>query len=140
MQAAAMTSRFLTGCSSKVVLADSEIVVSRGGFLQHIVANRLAQTVRSQELFVKLTNELIRFAEQAFIMRDLGKLEEVSQVLMNLPGDVARQIGSYYYALSINRKGQRDEAEALLEAIADDGPITYRARAIQTLGANYHDK
>jgi tetratricopeptide (TPR) repeat protein len=140
MQAAAMTSRFRTDCSSKVVLADSEIVVSRGGLLQHIVASHLAQTVRSQELFVKLTNELIRFAEQAYIMRDLGTLEEASQVLMNLPGDAARQIGSYYYALSINRKGQTDEAEALLETIADDGPITYRARAIQTLGANYHDK
>lgn len=35
-------------------------------------------------------------------------------------------------------KGQRDEADALLEKVADDGPITYRARAIQTLGTNNH--
>jgi len=139
MQTAAMTSRFLTG-SSKVGLADSEIVVSRTGLLQHIVASCLAQTSYSQELFAKLANELIRSAEQAYFMRDVDALDDVSQVLMNLPGDAARQIGSYYYALAINRKGQKAEAEALLKKIADDGPITYRARALQTLGANYLDK
>ena len=140
MQTAAMTSRFLTGCSSSVGLADSEIVVSHGGLLRHIVAWHLAQTVHSQELFVKLTNDLIGFAEQAYVMRDVDALDEVSHVLMNLPVDAARQIGSYYYALAINRRGKRDEAEALLQEIADDAPTTYRARAIQTLGGNYHDK
>ncbi|MEK6406180.1 MAG: hypothetical protein AABN34_04375 [Acidobacteriota bacterium] len=140
MQTAAMISRFLTGCSSKVGLAESEIVVSRDGLLRHIVASHLAQTVHSHELFVKLANELIEFAEQAYVMRDLNALDEISHVLMNLPVDAARQIGSYYYALAINRKGQRDEAEALLEKIADDGPITYRARAIQTLGTNHGSK
>ena len=140
MQTAAMTSRFLTGCSSKVGLADSEIVISRGGLLRHIVASHFAQTIHSQELFVNLTNELIRFAEQAYVMRDVDALDDVSSALMNLPVDAARQIGIYYYALAINRKGQRDEAEALFEKIADNGPTTYRARAIQTLGANQHEK
>ena len=59
---------------------------------------------------------------------------------MNLPTDAARQIGLYYYALAINRKGRREEAETLLETVADNAPIAYRARAIQTLGANHHDK
>ncbi|MEK6302498.1 MAG: tetratricopeptide repeat protein [Acidobacteriota bacterium] len=140
MQTAAMTSRFLTGCSSSLGLADSEIVVSHGGLLRHIVAWHLAQTVQSQELFVKLTNDLIRFADQAYVMRDVDALDEVSHVLMNLPVDAARQIGSYYYALALNRQGKRDEAEARLQGIADDAPATYRARAIQTLGGNYHDK
>jgi tetratricopeptide (TPR) repeat protein len=123
-----------------VGLADSEIVVSRGGLLRHIVAWHLAQTVHSQDLFVKLTNELIVFAEQAYVMRDVHALDEVSHVLMNLPVDAARQIGSYYYALVLNRQGKRDAAEALLQETADDAPTTYRARAIQTLGGNYHDK
>lgn len=139
MQTAANTNRLLTGCSSSVGLADSEIVVSRSGLLQHIVASHLAQTVHSQELFAKLTNELIRFAEQAFTMRDLNALEEVSRVLMNLPMDAARQIGTYYYALAINRKGHTDEATTLLQTVADKAPITYRARAIQTLGGIHHD-
>ncbi len=138
MQTAAMTNRFLTGCSSKVELADPEIVVSHSELLRHLVASHLAQTVHSQELFVRLTNELIRFAEQAYVMRDVEALDDVSHTLMNLPVDAARQIGRYYYSLAIYRRGQRDEADALLEKIADEGPITYRARAIQTLGANHH--
>ncbi|MEK6410622.1 MAG: hypothetical protein AABN34_27160 [Acidobacteriota bacterium] len=140
MQTAANTNRFLTGCSSKVGLADSEIVVNRGGLLRHIVTSHLAQTVHSQELFVKLTNELIRFAEQAYLMRDVETLVEVSQVLTNLPVDAARQIGLYYYALAIYRKGQIDEAENLLKPVADNAPITYRARAIQALGTIHHYK
>jgi len=138
MQAAAITSRFLTGCSSKVELADSEIVVSSNGLLRHVVASHLAQTVHSQELFVNLTNALIRFAEQAYTLRDVNALQEASRVLMNLPVNAARQIGIYYYALAIKRKGRRDEAEAVLETVADSAPTTYRARAIQTLGAGRH--
>ena len=77
MQTAAITSRFLTGCSSQVGLADSENVVSRSDLLRHIVAKHLVQTVHSQELFVKLTNELIRFAEQAYFARNVDALDEV---------------------------------------------------------------
>ncbi|MEK6299404.1 MAG: hypothetical protein AABO41_01680 [Acidobacteriota bacterium] len=106
--------------------------------LRHIVASHLAQTVHSQELFFKLTNELIRFAEQALVMRDVDALDEVSHILMSLPINAARQIGRYYYSRAIYGNGQRDEANGLLEKLADNGPITYRARAIQTLGANYH--
>lgn len=103
MQTAAMTSRFLTGCSSSVGLADSEIVVSNGGLIQHIVSH-LAQTVYSQEVFLKLTNVLIQFAEQAYILRDVDALAEISKVLMSLPIDGARQIGLYYHALGIKRR------------------------------------
>ena len=140
MQAAANRNRILTGCSSKVGLADSEIVVSHGGLLRHAVARHLCQTVHSQEVFVKLTSELVEFAEHAFTLRDLNLLEEVSQILMNLPVHAAREIGTYYFALAINRKGERGKAEDLLEEVADKAPITYRARAVQTLGANQLDK
>lgn len=139
MQAAAMTSRFLTGCSSSAELADSEIVVSHDGLLRHIVAWRLAQTVHSHELFVKLTNEFTRFAEQAYIRRDLDTLEEVSRVLMSLPVEASRQIGLYYAALSIKRRGRINEAQSLFETVADNASPTYRARAIQGLGAVHHD-
>jgi tetratricopeptide (TPR) repeat protein len=81
---------------------------------------------------------LIQFAEQAFFMRDLDALEEASRVLMNFPIDSAWQIGLYYHALAINRKGQKDKAENLLNSVGDTAPATYRARAIQTLGSIYH--
>ena len=135
MQRAATTSRFLTGCSSKADFADSEIVVSHSGLIQHIVVSHLAHTIHSKETLLKLTSSLIDFAEQAYTLRDLDALEEVGGLLLNMPIDAARQVGLYYHALVINRRGQRDEAEALLETVADNAPITYRARAVQTLGA-----
>lgn len=140
MQTTANTNRFLTGCSSSLELTDSEILVSRDGSLRYIVAGHLAQTIHSRKLFGTLANQLIAFAEHAYIVRNLPALEEVSHILMNLPVDAAQQIGTYYYALAINRKGQRDLAETLLGKLADDGPFTYRARAIQSLGGNLHDK
>jgi tetratricopeptide (TPR) repeat protein len=140
MQTVANTSRFLTGCSSQVGLADSEIVVSGGKSLRDMVASHLARTVHSQELFIKLTSELIQFAEQAYLRRDVDTLDEISHVLMNLPVDAARQIGLYYHALAIKRKGHLDEAQTLLETVADNAPLSYRARAIQSLGALHYDR
>ena len=140
MQNVAMTNRFLTADSSRVGLADPEIVVSRGGLLWQLVARHLTQTFRSQTAFTKLTHELIEVAEQAYVTGNLDALEEVSRVLMSLPVEAARQIGSYYYALRIKRNRQIDEAQRLLETVADNGPPAYRARAIQGLGALYLDR
>jgi hypothetical protein len=140
MQTAAVTSRFLTGCSSKVGPADSENGISHSGLVQRIVASHLAQNIFSRNTFLELTHSLVRFAEQVYNLRDLDALQEVSGALMNLPVDVGQQIGLYYHALAINRSGLRAEAEALLETVAEKAPMCYRARAIQTLGANTHDK
>src|SRR5207244_11290584 len=111
MQNAAMTNRFLTADSSRVGLADSEIAVSRSGLLWQLVARHLTQTFHSQEAFIKLIHELIEAAEQAYVTGNLDALEEVSRVLMSLPVNAAQQIGLYYYALRIKRKGQIDEAK-----------------------------
>jgi tetratricopeptide (TPR) repeat protein len=140
MHTVANTNRFLTGCPSSVRLTDLETVVSRGGSIQHIVVSHLAQTLNSQKAFLKLTNALTHFAEQAYILRDLNALQEVSRVLMNLPVDAARQIGMYYHALAIKRKGLLDEAQTLLETVADNAPLNFRARALQGLGALHYDK
>lgn len=140
MQTAAMNSRILTGCSSKIELADSDIMLRRCRSLQHVVARHLAKSAHSKEALLGLANELIHFAEQAYAMRDIGVLQDVSDLLINVPVTEARQVGLYYRAIAINRKGEISEAEVLLEEIANHGPITYRARALQTLGANRHDK
>jgi tetratricopeptide (TPR) repeat protein len=139
MQTVANTNRVLTGYSSSLGLADSEIVVSHGGLLQHILTRHFSRNVHSQQLFVQLTIELVRFAEHAYSWRDLNSLEQVSRILMGLPVDAARQIGLYYYAINIKRRGRINEAQRLLETVADNAPPTYKARAIQGLGAVQHD-
>ncbi|HSB09164.1 MAG TPA: hypothetical protein VLM38_06605 [Blastocatellia bacterium] len=140
MQVAAITSRFLTRRSSKAGIADSKTAVGSDGLLGHVLASSLITAVSSRQQFLTLSNSLIQAAEQAYLIRDFDSLAEVSRVLMNLPSDAVRQIGLYYHALAINRKGDFKEAQTLLERLSNTAPPSYRARAIQTLGANYHDK
>ncbi|MEK6322099.1 MAG: tetratricopeptide repeat protein [Acidobacteriota bacterium] len=106
--------------------------------LQHIVVTRLARAANSRQAFNELTYRLIPLAEHAFSLRDANALQGVSQILMNLPIADARQIGQYYQALAISRNTRTDEALSLLEAVAENAPRAYRARAIQTLGSIYH--
>lgn len=139
MQIAANINRFLTDCSSEAGFTDSKNAVSHRSSIQHLVVSHLAQTAYSQDVFLKLTHALIRFAEQAFILRDLNALQEASQVLMSLPVDAARQVGLYYHALVIKRTGQISEAQKLFETVANNAPAQYTARAIQGLGSAYYD-
>jgi tetratricopeptide (TPR) repeat protein len=138
MHKTAKTSRFLIDFSSSGDFADSENTVSDVGLLQHIVVNRLAYAANSRQLFNELAQRLIRLAERAFSLRDMNSLQETSRVLVSLPLTKARQIGQYYLAIAISRIGQTDEALSLLEAVADNAPLVYRARAIQTMGSIYH--
>jgi tetratricopeptide (TPR) repeat protein len=133
MQTAAVKSRFLTDVSSLVEFADSKIV-SQSGLLHSLVVSRLAQTIHSQRVLLELADKLIRLAEHYFALRNTNALEELSRALINLPIPSAQQAGFYYQALVIKPKGQPNEARLLLEAVANSGPLAYRARAIQSLG------
>ena len=138
MQRAAETSRFLIDLSSGGEFADSESLTGRDSLLQRLVVSGLAHAANSHELFNQLGNKLIRLAEHAYSLRDANTIQKASQVLMNLPTASARQVGQYYQALAARQDGRIDEALSLLETVADDGPVVYRARAIQALGAIYH--
>ncbi len=140
MQRAANTSRFLIDFSSGWQSSDQESAVSHSGLLHNIVVSRLARTANSRQAFNNLAQRLIRFAEHAYSLRDLNALKDVSQILISLPIADAQQIGQYYQAIVIKRKGRTYEAQSLLEAVANNRPLVYRARAIQALGALYHDK
>jgi tetratricopeptide (TPR) repeat protein len=69
----------------------------------------------------------------------MDDVEQVSQILLNLPVAAYRNIGLYYYALAIKRSGQTAQAETLLERFADDAPIRYRGQALLSLGGFAHD-
>lgn len=138
MQRAANTSRFLIDLSSSLGFSDSENGVSLDGLIQHLLVSRFARAANSRQSFDELTRTLIPLAEHAFSLRDVNALQAVSQILVNLPTATARQIGQYYQALAISRSRRTDEALSLLEAAAENAPLSYRARAIQTLGSIYH--
>jgi tetratricopeptide (TPR) repeat protein len=140
MHRAEKTSRVLIDLSSDSELADSKSLICRDRLLHNLVASRLAaHAANSGEFFGRLVDRLIRLAEHALSLRDMGTLEAVSLALMNLPIVNAKQIGQYYKALVINRNGQKYEALSLLEIVADEGPLRYRARAIQSMGGVHHE-
>lgn len=140
MHRAANTSRFLIDFSSQREFADPESLVSHSGLLQHILTSRLARATNSRQLINDLAQRLIRLAEHAYALREMNRVEEASSVLMNLPLAGAQQIGLFYQALTFKRNGNTGEAQSLFEAIADSGPLAYRARAIQALGALHCDR
>lgn len=140
MQKVANTSRFLIDFSLEQRFVDSERVVITDNSLQSIVLGRLTHSANSQQLFSEIEGRFIRVAEHAYSFRDTEGLAKASRVLMNLPLARARQIGFFYQALILKRAGQIDQAQSRFESIADDGPLAYRARAIQALGALHYDR
>jgi tetratricopeptide (TPR) repeat protein len=98
----------------------------------------LAYAASSRQALNGLAKRLIQLAEHFFGLRDIDSLREMSLVLQTLPIAEAPIIGQYYHALAIRRNGNIDESLPLLEDVADSAPMTYRARALQTLGAIYH--
>lgn len=140
MQRAASKSRFLINLSLKQRFVDSESLVGIDNSLQGIVLSRLTRSANSHQLFDELANTFIRLAENAYSLRDTKRLEEASRVLMVLPLAKARPIGLFYQALTLKRTGQIDEAQKLFELIANNGPLSHRARAFQALGALHFDK
>lgn len=139
MHRAASTSRFLIDLSSGGHFVDSENLAERDGLLHQVVVSRLARTSNSLLLLNELADCLIRSAEHALSLREMGALEEVSLALMNLPVAYARQIGQYYQALVINRNGHKHQALSLLEGVAVLAPLHYRGRALQSLSAVHHE-
>jgi hypothetical protein len=135
MQTAANTSRFLTDSSSNRAFAELERLLTSDGMLHRAILWRVAQAVDSRQPFIDLANKLIDLAEHAYGRREMSSLEETSLILMNLPIVGAQRIGLYYHGLTLKRKGKIEEAQSLLESVADNAPNAYRARAIQSLGA-----
>src|SRR5262249_2321461 len=73
-------------------------------------------------------------AEQAYSLRNITRLRAAALELLTLQVDGAKEIGSYYLALSLKRIGQIEEAKRLFEITADSAPAPFKSRAVQSLG------
>ncbi|HEY7910265.1 MAG TPA: hypothetical protein VIG62_00005 [Blastocatellia bacterium] len=134
MQKAAKSNFALINPSSKAVSADFENSVSKGGTSLSILLNQMVQGLHCRQSLHEIANSLIKLASYAYNLRDIKTLQEASLVLMNLPLADARQVGIYYQAHVFNTNGQTNEAQELLERVAENAPNKYRGRAVQALG------
>jgi hypothetical protein len=125
--------------SSFAEFAEPNTAVGHGVLCQRLIALGLLRSTHSRQAFRHLATNLIRLAEHSIALRDMQSLAQVAEILVNFPLQEARQAGTYYYALVMKRRGQTDEAQTLLEQIAESPTGSYRARAMQTLGVMHHE-
>jgi hypothetical protein len=142
MQTTANNNFVLTGFSSFKQLAELPTAVRQGEFYQQ-VAEELINVVHTTQALNSLGRRLVSLAHYSYTFRKMDVIEQVSQVLINLPLSRDYQsIGCYYHSFNLRREGRLAEARALLERVADDIPHWYRGRAIMSLaGLNFdcHD-
>jgi tetratricopeptide (TPR) repeat protein len=136
-QKAAKRSRFFIDLSSGKKLAEPEGLAGRENSFRHFVGRTLAWVANCQSLD-ELGHWLVQLAQHAYCLRDSAMLQELSQVLLNLPTPAFRHIGQYYQALALRQTGKIEEAFSLVQEVADKAPPVYRGRAIQTMGAIHH--
>jgi tetratricopeptide (TPR) repeat protein len=115
--------------------AELQKVTSRREFYRQS-ASEILKGVHTKKAQSDLGNDLISLAEHAYSLRYMDILEQISQVLLKLPLECEfRIIARYYQALCIKRRGRFHQARALLERVAEEAPIAYRARAMQSIGS-----
>ena len=87
-----------------------------------------------------LAPKLIALAHRAYTFRRMDIVEQVAQVLMNLPlSRDSRSIGRYYHSFTLRRRGQVAEARALLDRLAGEVPHRYTGRVIMSLAGLVFD-
>lgn len=132
MQTAA-TNRFLLTSSSSLKRSNSQNLFSLGGFYQQIFI--LAKEAYKRDNLCNLGNNLIALAEHAYTLRQMNTVEEVVKLSQDLPlPDKYKSAVEFYKAVCATRKGETAEGLLLLERVAENGPVQYRARALQSIG------
>ena len=139
MQTVATNDRILTDISSLKRLAELQLHISQREFYQQMGLGHLKAIQIKQDL-ISLGERLATLAQCAFAARQKESLEQISQLLMNLPlPGQFRSIGLYYHSFKLKREGRFGEARTLLERLTDEAPRSYRSRVIMTLAALYFD-
>ena len=138
MQIAANNSLVLIDSFSSRRFAEFQHQAGYGRLYQQILSGLIKDTY-SRQFFTDLGNSLTSLADQLYRSRRTEDVEQVSQLLLNLPlSSEHRIIGQHYKALGLYHKGQLAEARAVLEYVAEQKLPSYRARALLCISATYY--
>ena len=111
-----------------------------GGLYQQFGRGMFEVAAAKESLFAN-ARQLIAIADQAHGARRLDISERAGELLFNLPlADKYQYIASYYGALRLKREGWQDLAKKSLEEVAEKGPLSFRARALSSLGSIIENK
>ena len=103
------------------------------------VVVRLILEAHSSRQVIDLGDKLVELAEQAYSLRQLNQLVDLSQALLALPlPHQYASAGRYFRGLELIRRGDLEMARTVLEGVAAEPSHGYTARAIQSLGVTFH--
>lgn len=100
----------------------------------------LARRIYTIEGFQSLGRWLAAIIRQAHLARQLDVVEQVTQVMLALPiSDEFKNVGLFFQAKSLSRQKDFNRARQILESIVERATPTYRASALQCIGATYFE-
>src|ERR1044072_6714677 len=119
MQIAADNNLVLIESFSSRRFAEFQKQAGYGRLYQQILSGLIKDTY-SKQFFTDLGNKLVASAEYVYGLRRIEDVEQISQLLLNLPlTDDYRTIGRHYEALCLYQKGKLAEARTILEYVAE---------------------
>lgn len=105
------------------------------------IIGRLARQAVSKQAFNNIGKWLITISHHCYTLRQMDVVEQVSQLLINLPLPYSyRSVGQYYHSFRLRQEGKINEAQALLETLPDKVPEWYRAKVVLSLAGLVFDK
>jgi tetratricopeptide (TPR) repeat protein len=110
-------------------------------YYQRLICSLLSQSIYTKEGFQSLAKQLTDIARHAYLARQTDIVEQVSQVMLALPiSGQLRSVTRHYQALCTKQKGDYNGARKLLERVVEEATPQYKARALQVIGATYHEQ
>jgi tetratricopeptide (TPR) repeat protein len=133
MHAAATSNLILINLSSFNRLTEPANRISPAKLYQEI-AQYLVIGMQTELTIDHVVTRLVSAADHAHVFRRLDVVDHIGQLLVDTPG--AQQLGNYYRALALNRRGRGDitRARSLFELVADNGGLQHKAKALLSLG------
>ena len=118
--------------------AEPQAALSQKSYFQQLIYASLARSTYTIEGFQVLGRQLAAIARHACLSKQMGAVEQASQLMLALPiSGQLESIARYYQALCTWRPGDINSARQFERAV-EEVPLEYKARALQTVGATYH--
>jgi hypothetical protein len=120
--------------------AEPQDALNQHGYHRQLIYASLARGKYTIEGFQLLGQQLAAIARHAYLARQMDAVERATQLMLALPiSDQLESIARYYQSLCIRQQGDYDGARRLLERVVEETTPQYRARALQIIGATYHE-
>jgi tetratricopeptide (TPR) repeat protein len=120
--------------------AKPQAALSQNSWFQQLIYASLARSTYTIEGFQVLGRQLAAIARHACLAKQMGAVEQASQLMLALPiSGPLEKIARYYQALCAWRRGDMNSA-CQFERAVEELPPEYKARALQVVGLTYQQR